>query len=48
VDTAADMLFNLDSGELVGGLLRERRWSRARFTERYTALLRATFLRADR
>jgi AcrR family transcriptional regulator len=43
--TAADMLFYLDSGELVGGLLRERRWSRRRFVERYAALLRATFLR---
>jgi AcrR family transcriptional regulator len=43
--TAADMLFYLDSGELVGGLLRERRWSRRRFAERYAALLRATFLR---
>jgi AcrR family transcriptional regulator len=42
--TAADMLFYLDSGELVGGLLRERRWSRRRFAERYAALLRATFL----
>jgi AcrR family transcriptional regulator len=42
--SAADMLFYLDSGELVGGLLHERRWSRARFAERYAALLRATFL----
>jgi AcrR family transcriptional regulator len=41
---AADMLFYLDSGELVGGLLRERRWSRRRFADRYAALLRATFL----
>lgn len=44
VATAADMLFYLDSGELVGGLLRERRWSRRQFAERYAALLRATFL----
>jgi AcrR family transcriptional regulator len=43
--SAADMLFHLDSGELVGGLLHERRWSRRQFTERYAALLRATFLR---
>jgi AcrR family transcriptional regulator len=42
--SAADMLFYLDSAELVGGLLHERRWSRARFEERYAALLRATFL----
>jgi AcrR family transcriptional regulator len=43
--TAADMLFHLDSGELVGGLLRERRWSRRQFAERYAALLRGAFLR---
>jgi AcrR family transcriptional regulator len=42
--TAADMLFYLDSGELVGGLLHERRWSRRLFAERYSAVLRATFL----
>ena len=45
VATGADMLFYLDSGELVGGLLRERRWSRRQFAERYASLLRATFLR---
>jgi AcrR family transcriptional regulator len=43
--SAADMLCFLDSGELVGGLLRDRRWSRRRFAERYAAMLRATFLR---
>jgi AcrR family transcriptional regulator len=47
VEDAADMLFYLDSGELVGGLLRERRWSRRRFVDRYAALLRATFLREE-
>jgi AcrR family transcriptional regulator len=43
-DTAADMIFYLDSGELVGGLLRQRGWSRRLFAERYAALLRDTFL----
>jgi AcrR family transcriptional regulator len=47
VERAAEMLFYLDSGELVGGLLRERRWSRRLFVDRYAALLRATFLREE-
>jgi AcrR family transcriptional regulator len=47
VTSAADMLFYLDSGELVGGLLRERRWSRRQFVDRYAALLRDTFLRRE-
>jgi AcrR family transcriptional regulator len=47
VEDAAEMLFYLDSGELVGGLLRERRWSRRQFVDRYGALLRATFVRED-
>jgi AcrR family transcriptional regulator len=47
VEQAADMLFYLDSGELVGGLLRERRWSRRLFVDRYAALLRATFLHEE-
>jgi AcrR family transcriptional regulator len=47
VDDAADMLLALISLNVVETLLIDRRWSRRRFVEHFTALLHATFV-ADR
>jgi hypothetical protein len=44
VDDAADMLLALISLNVVETLLIDRRWSRRRFVEHVTALLRATFM----
>jgi AcrR family transcriptional regulator len=44
VDEAADMLMALSSLDVVETLLIDRRWSRHRFVEHFTALLHATFV----
>jgi AcrR family transcriptional regulator len=44
VPTAADALFALTTSDVVEGLIVERRWSRARFAERFALVLTATFL----
>jgi AcrR family transcriptional regulator len=47
VATAADMLWALMSFDVLEGLLVECGWSRRRYAERMSALLCATFVRAD-
>lgn len=44
VETAADMLWALNSSDVVERLVVERRWSRTRFAEQLAVLLRATFV----
>jgi AcrR family transcriptional regulator len=46
-DEAADMLMALISLNVVETLLTDRRWSRRRFVEHFTALLHATFVAPD-
>ncbi len=46
--TAADMIYALSTSDVVEGLTVDRRWSRRRFAERLSALLRATFLTTGR
>ena len=45
VDSAADMIFALSTSDVVEGLTRDRRWSRARLADGLGLLLRSTLIR---